>query len=194
MNKDIIKQKIKNFITHNKGVLLFFVAMFGANIVWKLLISGSEYSETIFLLGQYDLSPLFDAISEHVAKVTYFFAHIFDNSVALTGGNVLSFPNGNGVKVVWSCSGVKQMFIFLSIMLFASGSWKNKLWFIPLGLVLCYFINIIRTTILTIIIKEHPDIFPLMHHHILKYLYYGLIFLIWVVWEEKFAKITGRNS
>ncbi len=194
MNKDIIKQKIKKIIADNKGILLFFVAMFGANMLWKLLISGSEDTATIILLGRYDLSPVFDAISEQVARVTYFFVRIFDNSVVLTNGNVLGIAGGRAVQVVWSCSGVKQMFIFLVIMLFASGSWKNKLWFVPMGLIACYFINIFRTTALTLMINYNYELFQLMHHYILKYLYYALIFLIWVAWEECLKNIKPNNK
>ena len=64
------------------------------------------------------------------------------------------------------------MFIFLIIMIFADGRWKNKLWFIPTGLLICFFINILRTTTLALIIKDHREIFPFMHHYVLKYLYY----------------------
>lgn len=194
MNNDIIKQKIKNFITYNKGVLLFFAAMFGANIVWKLLISGGEEANAIFLLGRYDLSPIFDAISEQVAGITYFFTRLFDSSVRLTKGNVLGISGGKAVQVVWSCSGVKQMFVFLVIMIFASGSWKNKLWFIPIGLIACYFINIFRTTALTLLINHNYELFQFMHHYILKYLYYALIFLLWVVWEECLKNIKLNNK
>ncbi len=189
----ITKQKIKQFIARNKGILLFFAAMFGANILWKLVISGSEESETIVFLRCCDWSATFNTISEHVARVTYFVVHKFDSSVTLTNGDMLNFPNGQGVQVVWSCSGVKQMFIFFIIMLLASGNHKHKLWFIPLGLSLCYLINILRTTILTLIIKDCPEIFPLMHNHILKYLYYVLIFLIWMVWEER-VKFWGTKQ
>ena len=87
------------------------------------------------------------------------------------------------------------MCIFLVIMLCAQGKWRNKLWFIPLGLALCYAINILRTTSLILIIKSHYNLFPLMHLYILKYLFYILMFLIWVAWEEKFKNINfGKKN
>ena len=161
--------KIKDFISTYKGVLLFFAAMFGANLVWKLVVSGNDELNQIVILGKYD-------ISEHIAKVFH-------------------CPNGKSGCIAWSCTGIKQMFIFLVIMLCAQGKWRNKLWFIPLGLALCYAINILRTTSLILIIKSHYNLFPLMHLYILKYLFYILMFLIWVAWEEKFKNINfGKKN
>jgi exosortase/archaeosortase family protein len=100
----------------------------------------------------------------------------------------LHYFNGNGVRIVWGCTGIKQSFIFLSVMLLARGSWKNKLWFIPLGLFLCYLINVVRITAITAIVKHHPEAFEMLHGYLFKYLYYGLIFLIWIFWEEVIVK------
>lgn len=178
-----MKQPIIDFFRTYKGVLLFFISMFAADIVWKLCISGDEQSATIFFLKRYDWSEAFTFISTIIAKVTYFFTSIFDSS-AILRENIISFPDSKGIMIVWSCSGIKQMFIFLIIMVFADGRWKNKLWFIPIGLLICFFINILRTTTLALIIKDHHEIFPFMHHYVLKYLYYCLIFIIWLLWEE----------
>ena len=37
-------------------------------------------------------------------------------------------------------------------------------------------------------LSEYPDQFELWHEHILKYAFYGLIFLIWALWNEKFVE------
>lgn len=184
-----MKQPIIDFFRTYKGVLLFFISMFAADIVWKLCISGDEQSATIFFLKRYDWSEAFAFISTIIAKVTYFFTSIFDSS-AILRENIISFPDSKGIMIVWSCSGIKQMFIFLIIMIFADGRWKNKLWFIPIGLLMCFFINILRTTTLALIIKDHREIFPFMHHYVLKYLYYCLIFIIWLLWEERLKNFS----
>ena len=182
--------KIKDFISTYKGVLLFFAAMFGANLVWKLVVSGNEELNQIVILGKYDISEHIAKVSAHVAKVTYRLVRLIDGSIYLTDGTVFHCPNGKSGCIAWSCTGIKQMFIFLVIMLCAQGKWRNKLWFIPLGLALCYAINILRTTSLILIIKSHYNLFPLMHLYILKSLFYILMFLIWVAWEEKFKNIN----
>jgi len=181
--------KIKTFIKQYKGILLFFVAMFAANIFWKLCVHGDENSDYVLIFNKIDVSVIYNFASRHVAKMTYLCIHLFDKSLLLINDIRLTYPNGHSIFIIWGCTGIKQMFIFLCIMLCASGSWKNKLWFIPLGLVLCYLINIGRISAITMIIKHHPELFKLMHLYIFKYLYYFLIFLIWVAWEEKFKNL-----
>ena len=112
-----MKQPIIDFFRTYKGVLLFFISMFAADIVWKLCISGDEQSATIFFLKRYDWSEAFAFISTIIAKVTYFFTFIFDSS-AILRENIISFPDSKGIMIVWSCSGIKQMFIFLIIVVY----------------------------------------------------------------------------
>jgi hypothetical protein len=34
-------------------------------------------------------------------------------------------------------------------------------------------------------IEFHPEWFDLLHEYIFKYLFYGMLFLLWVWWTEK---------
>ena len=76
--------KIKDFISTYKGVLLFFAAMFGANLVWKLVVSGNDELNQIVIFGKYDISEYIAKVSAHVAKVTYRLVHLIDDSIYLT--------------------------------------------------------------------------------------------------------------
>jgi len=178
-------QKIKQTLSPYFGIILFVIALFGANILWKLIISGDEESPVVLLFNRFDISAPFVAMSEHIAKAVYVIVRFFGNEITLTDSIFLTYPKGNGVKIIGGCTGIKQTFIFLIIMLLARGSWKHKLWFIPAGVVLCYLINIFRITAITLIVKNHQELFHFYHGFVFKYLYYGLIFLMWLFWEEK---------
>jgi len=177
--------KIKQILSPYFGIILFAIALFGANIIWKLIISGDENSSVVLLFNKFDISAPFTVMSEHVAKAVYILVRFFDNEITLKNSIFLSYPIGNGIKIIWGCTGIKQTFIFLIIMLLARGNWKNKLWFIPIGVFLCYLINIFRITAITMIVKNHQELFEFYHGFVFKYLYYCLIFLIWLFWEEK---------
>ena len=101
--------KIKDFISTYKGVLLFFAAMFGANLVWKLVVSGNEELNQIVIFGKYDISEYIAKVSAHVAKVTYRLVHLIDDSIYLTDGTVFHCPNGKSGCIAWSCTGIKQI-------------------------------------------------------------------------------------
>ena len=181
-------QKIKQTLSPYFGIILFVVALFGANILWKLIISGDEDSPMVLLFNRFDISAPFAAMSEHIAKAVYSIVRFFGNEITLTNSIFLTYPSKYGIKVIWGCTGIKQSFIFLVIMLLARGSWKHKLWFIPLGILCCYIINIFRITAITLIVKNHQELFHFYHGFVFKYLYYGLIFLMWLFWEEKIYK------
>ena len=181
-------QKIKQILLPYFGVILFLIALFGANILWKLIIFGDENSSVVLLFNYFDISVPFVLLSEHTARAACAIVRFVGNEISLLNNILLIYPNGHSVKIIWGCTSIKQSFIFLCIMLLARGNWKNKLWFIPFGIFLCYIINILRITAITLIIKNHNELFHFFHGFVFKYLYYGLIFLIWLFWEEKIRK------
>ena len=192
-----MKEKIKSLyesvkpeLMAQKSVVVFVVVLLLSNLVWKTAVSGDELAQTtadrVTVCGL-DATPVFDFMSRHVAKSVYHFIHLFNPTVHIRGGNHIFYDNGVGSLIVWSCSGLKQMFIFTCILLFSVGPWKHKLWFVPLGILLCDIVNILRISAITMIIETHRSWFPILHDHIFKYLFYLLIFLYWVIWDTRFA-------
>lgn len=180
---------LKKIYKKNRGIILFFVAMFAANIVWKLSVQGVETIDDVQIFGSIDASEFFHNASIHTAMVTYFFTHLFRPNAVFRPDTVIAYSDSlGGINVVWGCTGIKQMFIFTIIMLVAVGSWKKKLWFIPMGLAVCYVYNIFRLVLLALIVEHHREWFDLFHNYILKYVFYGVIFLMWVWWEEVIRK------
>ncbi len=165
-----------------QGIVLFLIVMFASNFFWKLTVNGDENGlEALFLC--FDLSVVFANLCHHLAEVV----HLGLNRLGITTylyDTTVYHPNGEGVRIVWGCNGVKQSFIFTMIMLFARGPLKHKLWFIPLGLFCVYLINVSRLLLLTYIVRDNPDAFDFWHSGVTKYGFYGLIFLIWVLWND----------
>ena len=165
-----------------QGIMLFLIVMFVSNFFWKLTVKGDENGlEASFLC--FDLSVLFSSLCHHLAVVIH---SIFDllGITTYLSDTAIYHLNGEGVRIVWGCNGVKQSFIFTMIMLFARGPMKHKLWFIPLGLFCVYLINIFRLLLLTYIVRDYPDSFDFWHGGVTKYGFYGLIFLMWVLWND----------
>lgn len=180
---------IKEIYKKNRGIILFFVAMFAADIIWKLSVHGEETINDVQIFGFIDASGFFDHISAITAAITYFFTHIIRPNAIYMEQVVIGYSDSLGaIEIVWGCSGVKQAFIFICIMLLAEGSWKKKAWFIPLGIAICFIYNIMRLVALALIVENHRELFDLFHNYILKYIFYGVIFLMWVWWEEVIRK------
>jgi exosortase/archaeosortase family protein len=172
-----------------KGIILFFVILTVANVFWKYNVLGDE-SPTVdspVTFWGLDISAPFIWMARDVARVSAAVLHFFGSRVVLEPSNMLRHPNGNSVMIVWACTGLKQAYICFCILTFARGPRLKKLWYIPLSLLVVYLFNIFRITCITACIDQHPQWFEFLHLYAFKYVFYGIIFLMWVYWEEKIA-------
>lgn len=189
-----IKLFVKTKWDENKpmqGIILFMLTLFAANIIWKLSISGDEGSEMVKLFAFIDISAPFNAMTIHITEIVRFLLTMLGVEHHHHFANDICFPNHYHILVVWGCTAIKQSFIFLCIFAVAPGPWKHKSWYIPFGLGVVYFFNIFRITLICLIVENHPEYFTFMHEYLLKYLFYGVIFLVWMMWDQKF---TNRDK
>jgi exosortase/archaeosortase family protein len=71
-------------------------------------------------------------------------------------------------------------------MVLFPGPWKKKLWYIPIGLIVIHLTNIFRIIALSVIVMEWPQYWTFSHDWILRPFFYVVIFIMWVIWVEKF--------
>lgn len=184
-NLEHIKETLRPYI----DIILFVVALLAANYFWKFAVLGDEDGIQVTWFGM-DITRPFDAMSEHISSVVYWLLSLTNDHVYFFEPNLIHFETGTGTRIVWGCTGLKQSFIWIIIMLVARGSWKHKLWFIPLGLVCAYLFNILRITLIAMAIEHHPELFEFLHEYLFKYLFYGMLFCLWLWWTHRIAKTT----
>ncbi|MBN1340694.1 MAG: exosortase/archaeosortase family protein [Bacteroidales bacterium] len=101
--------------------------------------------------------------------------------------NVIYLPEVNGyVSVNLSCSGLKQFYQFAVLMLLYPGPWRHKAWFIPAGLLIIHFVNILRIVAMTYVTIHNAQNWDFWHDNIVRPFFYVVMFLLWVWWNEKF--------
>lgn len=100
----------------------------------------------------------------------------------------LYFTNNGYIAVNRSCSGFKQILQFVLLMLIFPGSWKRKLWFVPLGVFIVYLTNIFRIVGLSVVIIILPEHWDFSHDYVFRPFFYVVIFMLWVWWVEKLAR------
>ena len=172
-----------------QGVIFFAVILMAANFFWKYNVLGDEaasLNSSVTFWGL-DISTPFTWAARNVAKVCEFVLNMCGWKVTLKPDNSIGHPNGNSVLIIWACTGLKQAYIFFCIIAFYRGPWAKKLWYIPLGLSAVYMFNIFRISFIIASIENHPGWFTFLHEYLFKYIFYGIIFLMWVFWEEKIA-------
>jgi exosortase/archaeosortase family protein len=118
-------------------------------------------------------------------------AWIVENVLSIhivTENNTLFFDNNGYVAVLGSCSGLKQFYQWVVLMLLFPGPWKHKFWYIPMGILVIHLVNIIRIVILSIVVVNWPQHWDFIHEWILRPFFYVVIFALWVIWVERREK------
>jgi len=158
---------------------------------WFKDIPKDNCDDRMWFLGK-DITPSWFAASNHgMVKIVAWFIHLFPNTQDLiVDGDKLRFDTeGNSwISIVWGCLGFKQMLIYAGIILFYWGPFLKKLWYIPLGCFILSVYNVIRIATTVWLTNGAPERFNSLHDGILRYIYYTILFLLWVVWEEFIVK------
>lgn len=101
--------------------------------------------------------------------------------------NVIYYAENNGyVWVNRSCSGLKQFYQWTILMLLYPGPWKHKLWFVPMGLLIIFIVNVFRIVGMTFVSINIPQHWDFVHDYVARPFFYVVIFTLWVWWNEKF--------
>lgn len=90
------------------------------------------------------------------------------------------------VIVAPECASLKQWLHWVFLMVIFPGPWKHKLWYIPAGLVVIEWTNVVRVCGILLMQIPWPNSFHIAHDYIFKVFFYFIIFLMWVLWVERF--------
>lgn len=92
------------------------------------------------------------------------------------------------VRIVEGCNAVSVMILFVSFVLAFYGKFKTTLLFILSGTLLIYILNVVRIALLTVLLFCYPEKEHLLHGVLFPLIIYGLVFVLWVFWVNKFSK------
>lgn len=203
-------RKHKEALRPYKDVIIFMITLFAVNYFWKFTVKGDEYGNMVTWFGL-DVTAPFEFMACHVAAAVYWLVSLFRDNVELIDQHMIRFSNGVGTTIVWGCSGLKQMFIWTFLILTVRDIRKadkakspitnhqsslllRKLCYIPLGWICCHAFNILRIFLITLMIENHPTWFHPLHDYVFKYAFYGMLFLLWVVFIEKIRPSKETDS
>lgn len=171
-----------------KDILVFVLTLLVANYGWKWSVTGDEGSTQVLLWGLWDISFPFEVMTDHIARAVYALISVFRDTAYMTDPHTIRFASGSALRIVWSCTALKQSFIWLCLLLTTHGGWKHKTWFIPLGWLCIYLFNIARIAAIAMLIEAHPTWFEILHTYVFKYLFYIMLFALWLLFTEKIRK------
>lgn len=175
---------MKKYFQQYKLFLIFLASFFGCYILLT-------YFYQLFLNGFG--SNTVDAITQEVAQnsekvISWFYQSIKIENVVNEPFVRMYFNNQYGVRIVEGCNGVSVIILFISFVVAFSGSLKNTLLFIFGGTLLIYILNVLRIALLVVLMYHFPEMKHLLHGVLFPAIIYGSVFLLWIIWVNKFSK------
>jgi exosortase family protein XrtF len=175
---------LKKYFILYKPFLLFLGTFFFTYILLTFLYQ--------FFLNSY-ASGKVDVITQLVAQNSERLLSGFDKSVFIQEDSkepffTLYFHQKGLVRIVEGCNGISLIILFISFVVAFSGNLKNTLLFIFGGSLLIYVLNVLRIAVLSILIYRFPNQVHLLHGVLFPLVIYGVVFMLWIVWVNKFSK------
>lgn len=175
---------MKKYLVQFKPFLIFIGTFFSAYILLTIVYK--------FYLNSF--SPIdLDGISKFVGKNVEQLMLLFNCNVDIVKS--LSQPalevwynNKFTIRIVEGCNAVSVIILFVSFIIAFSGKFKTTLLFILFGTLFIYVLNIFRIMFLTILLFRYPENEHFLHGVLFPLIIYGLVFLLWVIWVNKFSK------
>ena len=179
-------QKVVSSYTNSKPVVRFIVRGVMLYALWAVFYKIFRYS---FMVNSiYEYVTLY--FTNSLLYSSQFMLNLFGfESEVIIEQKVLILSGTNGILLNRGCLGRNLMGLFVGFLIAYPGSVKTKFWYIPLGIVLIFFINIMRISGLSLSMLYFPKGYMIYNHHdIFKYAVYFLIFIMWTIWINKFSK------
>ncbi len=96
-------------------------------------------------------------------------------------------------RIIEGCNGWSVIILFISFVVAFSARLKTTLIYLLAGSVLIYVVNLLRIVMLTVGLYRYPQHEHILHNVIFPFVIYGLVFLLWVFWVNRFSKLNTKN-
>jgi exosortase family protein XrtF len=106
---------------------------------------------------------------------------------------VIGIDGSNGVWVGSNCNAITLFALFAVFIISYPGNQKHKWWYLVLGMITIHLLNILRVAALAIIARNSPLSLDFNHTYTFTFLIYGYIFLLWMIWVSRFARIRHEK-
>lgn len=150
-------------------------------------------------LAQFDVKELeADGMTRLVADQTKDVMLLF-NGDASTAPNTrepsvnLYYNQRSMARIIEGCNGLSVIILFISFVIAFSGKIKTTFLFILGGSFIIHVLNVFRIALLCFLMYYYPKQQHLLHAVIFPLIIYGVVFILWIIWVNKFSKYATKT-
>ncbi|SHF99953.1 exosortase family protein XrtF [Flavobacterium fluvii] len=182
---------MKKYLVRYKPFLLFL----GKFLLTYLLLTFVYES----YLNQFDAKKFeVDGVTQLVAEQTKN-GMLFFNFEAKVTPNAkepainLFYNQRHMARIIEGCNGLSVIILFISFVIAFSGKKRETILFIIGGSLLIHVLNVFRIALLSILLYYFPTREHILHGVFFPLFIYGAVFLLWIIWVNKFSKYATKN-
>lgn len=175
-------------IEANRNIIKDGLIFAGVTIVFHFLYWNTNMNSWLF--GPFTVE-VFDFFTNIAYQGTKILLENFSQYQFVSEGMQFKFYDELGtyaiITIIHDCSAIKQCMQFLLVMIFCPNKWWKRLIYFLIGSVVILLCNIVRCYLLSDVLASGGD-FQYMHDWVARPLMYVIIFVLWFVWIEFFAR------
>lgn len=183
---------MNTIIKEYRPFLVFLTKFFLSYLLFTLLYQ--------YYLGHFDKNTNeVDGFSKIVAEQTVLVLNLFDEKSYQINHfgepSIKIFYKHRYVsRIVEGCNAVSVMILFVSFVIAFTGKFTKTLLFLVFGVIIIHVLNVARIALLSIALFHYPAYEHLLHGVVFPLVIYGVVFLLWVLWVNKFSLYVSTNK
>jgi exosortase family protein XrtF len=171
-----------------KFILTFLLVYIGLTFAYKLYLNASIgsrfYPDYVTNTVSYQTKALLNGLGYK----TEVLKHPLEPSMKLIiRGKYLA-------RIIEGCNAISVIILFGSFVIAFSGKLKTTVLFLFFGSVIIYVVNLIRIVVLSLGLYHYPWRSGILHTVVFPAIIYGMVFLLWMLWVNKFSNIGKNNA
>ncbi len=118
-------------------------------------------------------------------QTTWYVLNIFGLPVSMEG-IIISTPRGIHMEVIYECTGIYGIIVYLSAVLATPKAlWTKKLMGCWIGILVIWLMNIVRLVTIYWVTYEYPPAFDFIHTYFWQLFLVIIVILVYAVWYKK---------
>ena len=176
---------LKNLLKQYKPFLIFLSKFLLTYLVLTIIYQS--------YLNRFDVEKNeVDTFTEIVANQSEAVLSLFDEQSYsmphLQEPSIKLFYKGKYIsRIIEGCNALSVIILFISFVVAFTGKLKQTILFIIIGSFIIHILNIGRIVLLCIALYSYPNYEHILHGVVFPLIIYGVVFLLWVVWVNKFS-------
>ncbi|MDO5968315.1 exosortase family protein XrtF [Flavivirga aquimarina] len=171
-----------------KFILTFLLVYIFLSVIYKLYLDVSEGSKYYPDYMTHLVSKQSESLLKSFGYHAQVLPHLGEPSmIVVLEGKYLA-------RVVEGCNSISVIILFVSFIIAFSGKLKTTFFYILSGSVLIYTVNLLRIVILTIALYHYPEHKEILHTVVFPAIIYGMMFLLWIFWVNRFSKLKKKDA